>query len=204
MFVANYTILNYTFSMYKSEFETLPFKTPLVFADGTTFWKNIQKNYVQHKRGFFILGPSGSGKTHFVKSQNDPHWIDGDKLWESSKAHPTGEWWLESNEVITMIDQRSDLMTAQAMHLGYWVIGASNNWLKPDAIIIPHWSTHKKYIRHREANNYDGGAKSDAFDQVLWHREYIMQWMKKGVPKFKSAFEAEEYLLKKYKKELAS
>lgn len=188
--------------MYKSEFETLPFSTPVVFADGTKYWNDLSKKFIQHKRGFFILGPSGSGKTHFVKSQKEKHWIDGDKLWESSKAHPQGEWWLESGEVIQKIDQRADVMTVQAMMLGFWVIGASNQFLKPDAIIIPHWATHKKYIRHREQHGYDGGAKSDAFDQVLWHRNWILQWAKKGVPKFKSAFDAEKYLLEKYKKEL--
>jgi len=190
--------------MYKSEFDVLAFETPLIFSDGTDFWEDVAKKHIRHKRGFFILGPSGSGKTHFVKSQKEHHWIDGDVLWEGSRAHPKGEWWLESGEVISKIDARSDVMTEQAMMRGHWVIGASNNWLKPDAIIIPNWATHKKYIRHREQHGYDGGAKSDAFEQVLWHRNWIMQWEKKGVPKFRSAFEAEEYLLNKYKKELST
>lgn len=175
-------------------FNLLDFDTPLVFADGTDFWKKMTDSYVVHKRGFFILGPSGAGKTHFVKNQNEPHWIDGDNIWAGSNASPAGEWWLRSGEDIGIIDSRSDVMTVQAKQLGLWVVGASNYWLKPDAIVIPHWSTHQKYIKHRELHGYDGGAKSDAFDQVLWHRKWIMKYAKQGVPQFKSVQDAAKYL----------
>lgn len=174
----------------------LPFETPLVFADGTAYWNEVTKRYRTHKRGFFILGPSGVGKTHFVKSQKEPHWIDGDLLWCGAKAAPAGEWWLRDGRDIVMIDSRSDVITQQALSLGLWVVGASNYWLKPDAIVIPHWSTHQKYIRHREMHNYDGGAKSDAFVQVLWHRRWIMKYAKQGVPQFRSVQEAAAYLEK--------
>jgi hypothetical protein len=174
----------------------LDFNTPLIFADGAAFWHQVTTEHIVHKKGFFILGPSGSGKTHFVKNQEDSHWIDGDKIWAGTNAAPAGEWWLRSGEDIGIIDSRSDVMTAQAKTLGLWIVGASNYWLKPDAIVIPHWSTHKKYIRHREQHGYDGGAKSDAFAQVLWHRRWIMQYTKQGIPQFRSVQEAAEYLAK--------
>ena len=172
----------------------LDFDTPLIFADGTAFWKQVTDQHIAHERGFFILGPSGAGKTHFVKDQKEPHWIDGDAIWTGTRAAPTGEWWLRPGKDIIEIDSRSDVMTAQAKMLGLWVVGASNYWLKPDAIVIPHWSTHQKYIRHREQHNYDGGAKSDAFAQVLWHRRWIMKYAKQGVPQFRSVSEAADYL----------
>ena len=172
----------------------LDFDTPLVFADGTAYWDEIRRKYIVHKKGFFILGPSGVGKTHFVKNQAEPHWIDGDAIWMGTNAAPAGEWWLRSGKDIGIIDSRSDVMTSQAKMLGLWVVGASNFWLKPDAIVLPHWSTHQKYIRHRETHDYDGGAKSDAFAQVLWHRRWIARYTKQGVPRFDSVQEAAAYL----------
>lgn len=172
----------------------LDFKTPLIFADGTKVYDEFKKNHITHKKGFFIMAPSGAGKTYFVNHQKEQHWMDGDKLWETTNAHPKGAWWTESFDIIDEIDMRSDFITLQAKKLGFWIIGASNNWLKPDAIVLPHWSTHKKYIRTREKENYDGGATSDRLSQVLFHRRWINKWTKKGVPKFKSVKEAAEFL----------
>ncbi|MDD5692872.1 MAG: hypothetical protein WC437_03590 [Patescibacteria group bacterium] len=167
---------------------------PLIFTDGTDFFKKLSKEYIVHETGFFILAPSGAGKTHYINHQKVRNWIDGDMLWEGANAHPRPGWWLENNDVIKRVDTQSDIITVQAKKLGFWVMGASNNWLRPDAIVLPHWTTHKKYIKYRENNNYDGGAKSDNFDQVLGHRNVIESWAKKGVPKFKSIEEAADYL----------
>lgn len=142
------------------------------------------------------MAPSGAGKTHFVESQKEPHWLDGDDLWMSAKAHPDGPWWLEPLETITEIDSRSDVITVEAKKLGFWIVGASNSWLKPDAIVIPHWSTHKKWIGIREKTIYDGGATSDKLDQVISHRKWILKWEKQGVPKFKTVEAATEFLAK--------
>jgi len=169
-------------------------QTPLVFADGTSVYKKIAATHIVHKQGFFIMAPSGVGKTYFVDHQKEKHWIDGDKLWEATNAHPRGPWWLESLEVINEIDARSDIVTMQAKKLGFWIMGASNNWLKPDAIVLPHWSTHVRYIKYRESHDYDGGAKSDRLQQVLHHRAWIRRWVKLGVPQFKSVQEATDYL----------
>lgn len=178
--------------MNRDESKLLDPKIPIVFADGTKVYEKLAKKYITHKKGYFIMAPSGVGKTHFIKNQKKKHWIDGDELWESAKAHPKGPWW--TGDDIDTLDQRSDVITSQAKKLGFWIMGASNNWLKPDAIVIPHWNTHKKYIKHREENNYDGGATSEGLDGVKWHRNWILEWTKKGVPKFKSVDEAVKYI----------
>ncbi len=173
-----------------------PPKTPLMFSDGTKIYKKFAKEYITHKKGLFILAPSGTGKTYYIKNQTKNHWIDGDALWECTGAHPQGAWWKEGDPVIDIIDQRSDVITTEAKKLGFWIMGASNNWLKPDAIVIPDWKIHKKYIKLREQTNYDGGATSEDHAQVLGHRKFILQWAKKGVPKFKTIEEAVNYLTK--------
>jgi hypothetical protein len=170
--------------------------TPLMFADGSAVYNQLSKQYIRHAKGYFIMAPSGSGKTHFVKHQSERHWLDGDDLWGMTKAHPSGEWWLDSVDKITIIDQRCDVVTAQAKSMGFWIVGASNSWLKPDAIVLPHWSTHKKYIRLRETGDYDGGATSGQLAGVLGHRKWIAKWARSGVPKFTSVAEAAEYLAK--------
>jgi len=175
---------------------SLPPETPLMFADGSTVYKKFAQEFITHKKGFFIMAPSGAGKTYFIDRQQEKHWMDGDSLWETTNAHPSGFWWLGDN--IDEIDQRSDIITIQAKRFGFWIIGASNNFLKPDAIVLPNWSTHKRYIMQRESKNYDGGATSDRLGQVLGHRRWIRQWVKKGVPCFKSVQEAADFLAEAY------
>ena len=172
---------------------------PLVFTDGTSLYDELKKKYVTHRVGYFILAPSGAGKTHFVNGQIEPHWIDGDHLWMSAHAHPDSKWWLEPVEIINEIDSRSDVITVEAKKMGFWIVGASNYWLKPDAIVIPHWKTHKKYISVRETTHYDGGATSDKLHQVQAHRRWISKWAKKGVPSFKSVDEAASHLAEQIK-----
>lgn len=173
-------------------------KTPLVFADGTAVYEKFAKKYITHRVGYFIMAPSGSGKTYFINNQKEKHWIDGDTLWEATGAAPKGEWWLESIEKINEIDQRSDVITMQAKKLGFWIIGASNYWLIPDASVLPPWETHKKYIASRENKNYEGGAKSDRLDQVQKHRKWIEEWAKQNkVPIFDSVAEAAKFLANK-------
>lgn len=167
--------------------------TPIAFTDGSTVYEKLAKNYITHKKGFFILAPSGAGKTYFVNNQTDKHWVDGDKLWEATGAHPDVAWWTMDPDVINEVDQRSDIITVQAKKLGFWIMGASNFWLKPDAIVIPPWDTHKKYIKHREETAYDGGALTKDLKQVQSHRKVILKWAEQGVPKFKSIPEADDY-----------
>lgn len=176
------------------EFNLLESNTPLSFTDGTEVYKKLALEYRTHANGYFILAPSGAGKTHFVNNQKEKDWIDGDILWMLANAHPDGPWWTEGLDRIMEIDQRSDIITIEAKKLGFWIVGASNNFLKPDAIVIPEWETHKKWIAHREQNNYDGGATTDRLNQVISHREWILQWETKGVPKFGTMEEAALFL----------
>lgn len=168
---------------------------PIVLKNGTDFFKNLSKEYIKHNNGLFILAPSGAGKTYFCQHQTEPHWIDGDDLWMATGAHPDGPWWTGGIEVINLIDKRSDLVTNEAKLQGFWVIGASNYWLKPDAIVIPEWQTHQQYIKDRHQNNYDGGATPDDHGQVLGHIEVIKKWHSEhGVPQFETIQKAVEVL----------
>lgn len=165
--------------------------TPVIFSSGDDFYAQLLKKYISHEKGLFILAPSGAGKTHYCKNQSEPHWIDGDELWQTSGAHPEGPWWTEPLEVMNRVDRRSDIITMEAKEQGFWIIGASNNWLQPDAIVIPDWETHKKYIKHRQETNYDGGATDKDHEQVLSHIAWIEKWnTDHGVPKFNSVEEA--------------
>jgi hypothetical protein len=168
-----------------------------VFCDGEALLKKFQEGYGTHPKGFFILAPSGSGKTHFIKNQIKNDWIDGDDLWLAAKAEPENEWWNESLDKINEVEQRCDVITSQAKKLGFWIMGASNWWLLPDAIVLPPWRVHKNYIIKRENNNYDGGAKSDTFLQVMNHRKYMQGIARKNkIPVFRTVEDAVTYLEK--------
>jgi hypothetical protein len=157
-----------------------------MFADGTEVYKKFADKYITHSKGFFVLAPSGTGKTHYIKSQSEKHWIDGDELWMATNAHPNNAWWTtgDASSSLREVDFRSDLITLQAKKLGFWVMGASNLWLRPDAIVIPDWEQHKQFIAKREQNNYDGGATTDRLQQVINHRERIQRHAKSDVPEF--------------------
>ena len=164
---------------------------PVTFNEDAKFYNQLGEKYLKHDFGLFILAPSGAGKSHFCRGQKEKHWIDGDDLWMGSHAHPEGPWWLEPIDTMNRIDKRSDIVTMEAMYEGFWVMGASNFWLKPSAIVLPDWEQHVAYIKFREENNYDGGAKSDRLKQVEEHRAAIEKWhTDHGVPLFKSVDEA--------------
>ena len=166
-----------------------------IFCKGEEVLKKYKKEYVVHSRGFFILAPSGSGKTYFVKNQSKKDWIDGDDLWIDANAQPQTEWWTQGLDVINEIEKRCDVITEQAMKEGLWIIGASNYWLMPNAIVLPPLSLNQEYIKKREKTNYDGGAKSDAINQLKSHREYMRKIARKNkIPIFKTISEATEYL----------
>lgn len=174
---------------------------PKIFSDGTKLFNYFKKKSIKHSVGYFILAPSGAGKTHFIKQQKKPHWIDGDALWMAANAHPDRAWWLEGEESINEIDQMSDIITMQAKKMGIWIAGASNNWLPPDAVVLPDWTSHKLFIVTRERENYDGGATSSNFKQVLKHRSQIRNIARKHkVPIFQSMERATKYLETKYRK----
>lgn len=165
--------------------------SPVTFKDDQTFYDEFATRYVKHDKGLFILAPSGAGKTWYVKHQAEQHWIDGDEIWEKSGAHPIMAWWTGGIDTIQRVDQRSDVITMEARRQGLWIMGASNFWLKPDAVVLPDWDTHVAQIKEREENHYDGGAKLNALEQVKEHREAIMKWHTDfDVPLFRSIDEA--------------
>jgi hypothetical protein len=163
----------------------------LSFCDGEKVIKKFTKKYKRHEKGLFVLAPSGSGKTHLVKNQKENDWIDGDELWMAAGAQPLDNWWEQGLDTIFKVDQRCDVITSQARDMGFWIIGASNYWLIPDAIVLLDWRINKKYIIEREKNNYDGGAKSSDFGQVKNHRKFLQDFARKNnIPVYKSTEEA--------------
>jgi hypothetical protein len=178
----------------KKKFSLLGLETPVVFADGTATYAKLAQEYRTHAKGYFIVAPSGSGKTYFINRQKQPDWIDGDDLWQATLAHPEGSWWLEPLDRVMELEARSDVITQEAKRLGFWIIGGSNTWLRPDAVVIPNWQTHKKYVRHREMHNYDGGATTAQLERLMRSRRWLARWTKQGVPKFQSVEEAAGYL----------
>ncbi|MCX6788309.1 MAG: hypothetical protein NTZ36_00300 [Candidatus Jorgensenbacteria bacterium] len=176
------------------------FGGPNFFQKNEEIYNKFLNESVHHSLGFFILAPSGTGKTHFIVRQEEKNWIDGDTLWISTKAHPDTDWWTKGPEIIKEVDARSDVITQEAKRLGLWVLGASNNWLRPDAVVLPPWDTNVAYIKHRQENNYDGGLKTDQLAQLEAHRLEIEDMAKqKNVPIFESVEKATSYIEELYK-----
>jgi len=174
----------------------LPPDTPLIFSDGTHVYEKLAKTYKRHAVGYYILAPSGAGKTHFVNAQTEKHWMDGDILWAVTNAHPDEAWWRKGRARIEEMARRGDIITEEAKKLGFWIVGTDVYFLVPDAIVIPPWDIHQKQILMREHGDYDGGATSADFEQVLWHRKWIEKTCA-DVPKFESVAAAAAYLAAK-------
>lgn len=170
--------------------------TPIVFTDGSAIYQELAKQYITHDKGLFILAPSGAGKTHYVQNQapDARHWIDGDLLWVVTNADPTDDEWESDFELVQEVNARSDVITYQSKKLGFWIMGSSNRYLKPDAIVLPSWETHISFIKGREHGAYDGGAKQTNLTDVQAHRKWIEQWKAEGVPVFGSMDAAAESL----------
>lgn len=164
--------------------------TPVIFTDGTAFFDELGKQYIQHPKGLFILAPSGVGKTFFVSHQTEKQWIDGDDLYPKANADFTNDEWVSDRKLVEEINIKSDVITMEACKLGFWIIGSSNSFLKPDAIVIPEWNEHVKFVKNRQQNNYDGGATEADLDALIRHRKVIEQWEQKGVPRFLSINDA--------------
>lgn len=183
---------------------------PSSYKSGASVFKKFMERHIVHSVGYFILAPSGTGKTYFVNNQKRKHWIDADKLWEETGAHPHWKtvWWEKGDKAAQIVDQRCDVITLEAKKLGLWLLGASNFWLKPDAIVMPDFELQKKYVAMREEaikkGLKDGGAGVDDYRQMLNHRKRIKKtWLqKKLVPEFKTIKEAALFLKGQYKKTL--
>ena len=177
------------------------FDGPSIFQKNEGIYKKFLDETLHHTRGFFILAPSGSGKTHFIKRQTEINWLDGDAIWIASRAHPDLPWWTMSREVIREVDARSDVITQEAKRLGLWIMGASNNWLAPDAIVLLPWDKNVAYIKKREEEDYDGGLKSHQLAQLELHHKDIREMAEKNnVPVFDSIEKAVYHLEEIYDK----
>ena len=170
---------------------------PLIYSDGSDFFAKLENRFIRHKTGLFILTPSGAGKTYFCKQQVEKNWIDGDDLYFETGAQPPVEyeWWNKGPHVINRVEQRCDVITAEAVDRGFWIMGSINYWLKPDAIVIPTVDTLMSQIKQRQEEGYDGGLKDEHFEQLIVHIGIIRDWfIKYGVPEYKSIGEAVESL----------
>jgi hypothetical protein len=168
---------------------------PVCFADGAQIFNKLKKTYIRHKQGRFILSSSGTGKTFYVKNQKVKHWIDGDFFWSITNADPLPDEWEYNFDHVMEVNNRCDVMTYQAKKQGLWILGSSNSWLKPDAIVILDEATQKKYILDRQNRDYDGGAKEEDFEAVKRHNKIIKKWAEEDVPVFASIHEAADHFL---------
>jgi hypothetical protein len=162
---------------------------PVIFTEGDDFFEQLGKKYRKHDKGLFIMTPSGAGKTYYCNHQTEQHWIDGDILWIDAKAQPdpATAWWDKGVPVINRVEQRCDVITAEACDRGFWVMGSVNYWYQPNAIAIPPWDTLMRQIQHRSEHDYDGGMTPEHSEQVKRHIAIITEWHEKhGVPKFES------------------
>ncbi|PIR98166.1 MAG: hypothetical protein COT89_00425 [Candidatus Colwellbacteria bacterium CG10_big_fil_rev_8_21_14_0_10_42_22] len=169
----------------------------VIYTDGREFFKELEEKYIKHDRGLFILTPSGAGKTYYCKNQEVQNWIDGDEIYFETKAEPPVEskWWDKGYQVINRVEQRCDVITAQVVDRGFWIMGSINHWLKPDAIVLPPISTLMERVKVRENNEYVGGLKEEHMDQMIQHMGIIRNWLVEyGVPEYKSIEEAVESL----------
>ncbi len=170
--------------------------TPVIFSDGTSFYKELSNEFNTHPEGLFILAPSASGKTHFVESQTEKNWIDGDYLWSKANADLSSDDWNYSAEAVREINRRSDVITYQAKKLGFWIIGSSNDSLKPDAVVLLPLDKHIEYVKKRQGVPKSNGATEEDLDALLEHRAIIGLWKNEGVPSFESVQSAADYLAK--------
>jgi hypothetical protein len=138
--------------------------------------RKVVEKLKRHKHGRFILGPSGVGKTTFTESQIPDEdgrvdWLDADAIWYASGALPpqSTEWWRKLGDGpgeydIAELDRRCDEVTRQAKEMGLWLIGASDDGILPDAIIVPDWEQHVAQIAARESDPKEyarlGGGKN--------------------------------------------
>ena len=162
-------------------------KSQFMFSDGSKVYKNFNKYYKVHKKGYIILGPPGSGKTTFVQNQKGKKkdWIDSDDLlgdlgvkWHQNEQNPND---FKLNYL------RADYMLEQSKLLGYCVIGALFWEYVPDAIVIPPLKIHKQYMNKRKdlKNN----------NMPLKVRKILEDMAEKNnVPVFESCEKAAKYL----------
>jgi len=139
-----------------------------------------------------ILGPPGIGKTTFVRKNEDAIWKSGNKLdWidQDDLCNELGvDWHHNSNNQVDfkLNYQRADYITEQSKQMGYRLIGSLFWEYKADAIVIPPWDIHSKYLENRKDLNHN---------VVKEVRKILEDQAKKmKIPVFKSIEEAVKFL----------
>jgi len=167
-----------------------------IFAEGKSVYSKLKNAFKTHKSGKFILAPSGAGKSHYIKHQTDSSWVDADEIWI-----PTGcfeladEWWNNGEERIREVFTKCDLMTIVARRIGFRLMGAMSNYnLVPDAIVLPPWKQHTRFIEARSINGDAHGLKSEELQMVKEHRKELHLYAKEsGTMIFDSIEDAVEH-----------
>lgn len=154
------------------------------FTDGTSVYQHFDKEYKRHEKGYVILGPSGMGKTTYIRSQKEKNWIDSDDLlgqlgvnWHHNE---------DDNVQFKLNYMRADYMLEQSKQYGYRILGALFWDYKADAMVIPDYEQHKKYMAQRTDLDL---SKINDIRQI-----YFGHAMKHDIPIFGTIEEAVNYL----------
>lgn len=73
-------------------------------------------------------------------------------------------------------------------------MGFSNSYLKPNAIVMPPWETHKAYIRKRAYSKYNSVLREEDLSEVKAHRLWIEHWKAVKVPRYEAIVLAAQIL----------
>jgi hypothetical protein len=171
------------------------------FVKNPDLYNKALEKAAKHKVGYFIFAPSCSGKSYYLDRASTNDWIDGDFIWEDSGAHPpvATKWWQDSDvDNLDLIDIKADIVTDEVRKMGGWIMGASTYFLRPDAVVLLPWATHKSYALKR-ANELNSSGEQKIEKLKRMRRSYFKRFKKNKVPVFKSIEEAVKFCEDLYK-----
>lgn len=164
--------------------------------DNTVF-KELEKNYKTHRKGYVILGPMAIGKSYWLERQklkNDKvDWLDQDDYLVKIGAINWDVWKNPKPNSINYKLQyiRADYGTTMAKALGYRLIGSNFLDLIPDAIVFVPEELHKKFMSTRNKSK----KFRENIERVKKNLKLIAS--KHKVPVFESVEDAVNFLEKK-------
>nr|QFG74434.1 MAG: hypothetical protein [Megaviridae environmental sample] len=162
-------------------------KSTFAFTDGSKVYKEFNKGYKTHTKGYVILGPPGIGKTWYVKNQKGKKdWVDSDDLLGALGV----KWHQNQNNKLDfrLNYLRADYILEQSKLLGYRIIGALFWEYKADAMVIPPMSQHMIYMKKRKDLNE---KKLKNFRKIF--KDHAIKFQ---IPIFESIEDAVEHLTK--------